>query len=419
MPFQTQVFGIVAPYIQYVIIAVGILILLAIFVEIKNIVNKHKEKSKKEEYEKGLNWVNLELKIPTDNLKSPQAMEQVFASLHAIPKEDWVSFEIAGFSQDTHFYIRVPSHLSKLLEASVFSQYPGAEITPAEDYVSRFGRELPDDDYDVAGSELVLERNNAYPLRTYPSFGEGNKEDEHYTDPISTVTEVMSGLKNDEMIWLQIIVRPLDKGKNDKWKKETQGVLDELLGRKEKEKGVDVGEMVISVIKFFTIDLVKALFEHPKTEEPKKPDKPSRSLSPMENDTVRAIENKLGKFPFECAVRVLYIDRRSTFAKSSMSAIVGAFRQFGSPQLNSFKLDEKQLTFIEKNFKKEETELAAKKSLFKAYVGRSFSSSPIVLSTEELATMYHPPHASVGAEKLTRLEMKRGTPPTNLPQVTE
>ncbi len=32
------------------------------------------------------------------------------------PDEDLMSFEIVGFSESTHFYIRLPEHLSKLVE---------------------------------------------------------------------------------------------------------------------------------------------------------------------------------------------------------------------------------------------------------------------------------------------------------------
>ncbi len=402
-----------------VTVAFGVFILFAFFVAIRDLVKKRNAKRKKEEYEGNMKWVTLELRIPSDNLKSPQAMEQVFASLHAIPKEDWMSFEIVGFSESTHFYIRLPEHLQKLLESSIFSQYPGSEIMPAEDYVSRFGADLPDDEYDVAGSELVLSRDNAYPLRTYPSFDESRK-DEYYIDPIATISEVMSGLKDDEMIWMQIVLRPLaDKDKVKKWEKDSQEVLDELLGRKEKAKSKTVVDHISGLFQFLVIDLITALSKHPTWEVKKAEKGPGKQFSPGENDIIGAIENKRAKFAFEATVRALYVDRRSTFVKSNMSAVVGALRQFGSPQLNSFKLDEVELTFIEKTFSKEARELEIKKELFKDYGKRSISKKPIILCVEELATLYHPPHATVGAEKLTRLEMKRGAPPTNLPEVSE
>jgi len=405
---------------QVVVVAFGIGILFAFFITIRDMVKKYKAKQKQEEHDSGLNWAILELKIPADNLKSPQAMEQVFATLHAIPSEDLMSFEIVGFSESTHFYIRLPDHLRKLLESAVFSQYPGAEITPTEDYVGRFGTDLPDENYDIAGSELVFSRDGAYPLRTYPSFDESRK-DEYYIDPIATIVETMSTLKDDEMIWTQIVIHPLaDKDKVKKWEKDSQGVLDELLGRKAKVKPKKLSDHIFGILKFLIVDVISGLFEHPGAKPPKKDDKPAgKSISPGENDVVRAIENKRAKFVFEATVRALYLDRRSSFVKGNMSAVVGALRQFGSPQLNSFKLDDVKMTFIEKNFGKEKKELESKKSLFQNYCKRSLSKKPLMICTEELATMYHPPHSTVGAEKLTRLEMKRGAPPTNLPEVTE
>jgi len=42
-----------------------------------------------------------------------------------------------------------------------------------------------------------------------------------------------------------------------------------------------------------------------------------------------------------------------------------------------------------------------------------------VLSAEELATVYHPPLATVTAAKLRVLETRKGEPPVNLPLVEE
>ncbi|MCL4405120.1 hypothetical protein M1295_00900 [Patescibacteria group bacterium] len=399
-------------------IAVGVLVLFAFVVTILELVKKRKGRVEQTEHESGLNWVTLELRIPAENIKSPKSMEQVFASLHAIPTEDRISFEIVGFAESTHFYIHLPDHLRKALESAIFSQYPNAEVIPVEDYVGRWGANLPDDTYDIAGSELVFSKDSAYPLRTYPSFNESEKseKEEYYIDPISTIAEVMSGLGGDEMIWLQIILRPL-AGKKEvkKWDDEAQKILDEMLGRKPKEKAKKFSDRALAVVQFIG-ELISAFSTHPSAEAPKKEEKPAgKQLSPGENDVIRAIENKHSKFVFESTIRALYTDRRSTFSKSSMSSVIGALRQFGSPQLNSFKLDEAKLTFIEKTFSKEKKELQAKKDLFASYGARLLSKKPLIISTEELATMYHPPHATVAAEKLNTLEMKRGAPPINLP----
>lgn len=404
-------------------IAFAIIILLAFLVTIFELIKRRKARIKKEEHEGSLNWITLELRIPSENIRSPKSMEQVFASLHAIPAEDRISFEIAGFAESTHFYIHLPDHLRKSLESAIFSQYPDAEIMPADDYVSRLGTDLPNDTYDIAGSELVFTKDSAYPLRTYPSFNESERseKEEYYIDPISTIAEVMSGLGGDEMIWIQLVLKPLSGRESIKeWDEDAKDVLDELLGRKPKEKQKKFSDYVLSALRLIG-ELIAATYAHPgSSEDNKKEDKPSgKQLSPGENDVIRAVENKHSKFVFESTVRVICIDRRTTFSKSNMSAVVGALRQFGSPNLNSFKLDETKLTFIEKTFSKEKKELEAKKDLFESYCDRLPSDDPLTISTEELATMYHPPHSTVAAEKLNTLEMKRGAPPTNLPIVEE
>lgn len=394
-----------------------ILITFAIF----RIVSNKAKKDKLALHVANLKWVTLELKIPKENLKTPKAMEQVFASLHALGADDWLAIEIAGFSHSTHFFVRVPEEYRNLIEASVFSQYPNAEVAVADDYVDRFGVDLPDQTYDLAGAELMLARESAYPIRTYPSFDGLRIEEEQYLDPIATIAEVMSNLKDDEMVWLQITLRPLGNDKFDAWKKEVQEVLDELLGRKPKQEKLSFFKWLGKELAPFLKNLALAPIQPPvwSGAEEKKEEKPQgKQFSYGENEIIKAIEGKVAKFAFECGIRVLYIDRRDAFSKSNVSTVVGALRQFGAPHLNSFKLDDPKLTFLESRFRKDATELANKKKLFQDYRGRVMPSKPFVLNVEELATLYHPPHSTVGAEKLARLSMRKGGPPPDLPVIS-
>jgi hypothetical protein len=53
--------------------------------------------------------------------------------------------------------------------------------------------------------------------------------------------------------------------------------------------------------------------------------------------------------------------------------------------------------------------------MFDAYKARMFPEKTSILCTEELATVYHFPIASVGAPMLRRVETRKGEPPSNLP----
>src|SRR3989344_5710590 len=205
--------------------------------------------SKISQYINSIEWVLLEIRIPKDNLKSIKSMEQVFTSLHGTYSqgikrrerwlqgkvEDWISLEIAGFAHGVHFYIRTPKKYRKLVEASFFSQYPDAEIEEPEDYTALLPRDLPNDEFDIWGTDYVLAKDDAYPIKTYVGFEQMLQFEEMTIDPLATITEVVSSLKNDELIWLQLLVRPLGPG----WVAIAKGTVDELNGKKGKGgKGV-------------------------------------------------------------------------------------------------------------------------------------------------------------------------------------
>lgn len=67
-------------------------------------------------------------------------------------------------------------------------------------------------------------------------------------------------------------------------------------------------------------------------------------------------------------------------------------------------------------------ELSRKKKLFEGYIHRRFGKHNkiidekfSILSTEELATLYHFPSSVVAAPKLQKLEAKKAGPPAELP----
>ena len=96
-----------------------------------------------------LNFKLLEIKIPKNVLKTPKAMEQIFAAAHAPysygyhwwdiywkgMEEFWMSFELVGRAGESHFYLRVPAAFRNMMESAIYSQFPEAEITEAEDYL--------------------------------------------------------------------------------------------------------------------------------------------------------------------------------------------------------------------------------------------------------------------------------------------
>lgn len=380
---------------------------------------------------KNIKWVMLEIKVPREVLKTPKAMEQIFAACHATYSfgfrfmekywegavEYWMSFEMVGYSGGVYFFIRLPSQYRNMIEAAIYAQYPDAEIAEREDYTELFPSLLPNQVYDFWGADLILTKDDPYPIRTYPYFEA--VEEEQRIDTVSGITETMSKLKEGEAIWLQILVRPTG---ND-WKEKGEELVAKLVGKKKpKETGF------VEWFGVFMRNLLIAWREPPdwtfggsavKSDETK-----MIFLTPGERDVVKAIEDKLSKIGFECNMRFIYIDRKDSFTRSNVAAVIGALRQFNTLNLNGFKINKQTYTKAYQPFKERKL-LRRKRLLFELYKARAFPGQfgilrwqpgkSFILNTEELATIFHFPTITVEAPMLRHLESKKGGPPPTLP----
>lgn len=384
-----------------------------------------------------IKWTILEVKIPKENLKSPKAMEQVFAALYAtfsfglkwIDKwwvgkvEEWMSFEMVGFAHSMHFYVYMPEKYRNLVESAFFSQYPNVEIHTAEDYTRRFGDDLPNETYDIFGTDFTLGRENYFPIKTYPFFEESIEE--RRLDPIATISEVMSGLKFDEMVWLQILTRPM----NDTWKNEAEDLVNKIMGRVKKAPTTGFKDAIVE----FLSNLIWAPVQYPAWGKGGGEEKSAgiKMLTPGEQDILKAVENKISKPGFETVIRFIYLDKRDSFTASNVSAVMGAMNQFRTQHINSFRPNPGTITApraVGKLFRKRRL-LKRKKKLFQSYLKREMPLLPkrpfalflkaSILCVEELATLYHPPITAVGAPSLEPLGAKKGSAPSNLPVITD
>lgn len=350
-------------------------------------------------------------------------MEQIFAAIYGIYsfdfrlfqiyleghlREDWISFELVGFAGGVHFYIRTPNSYKNIVESAVYAQYPDAEVHEVPDYMDLFPRTLPNKTYDIWGTDYHLIRENAYPIKTYEYFEEIAPE--RRLDPIAAITEVMSKLKNDEMIAIQIFVSPTGNA----WKKEGEAIRDKLVGRKKPAPKTFAG-----VIHEFFMNLFHAPARPPVwAEEAKKED--SNKLTAMtggEKDVVEAIEKKISQLGFETNIRFVFIDKRTQFTRSHIGSVMATFHQFSTQNLNGFRPNVDTMTLIRGNVKMfKQTRLWYKKRrMWESYKRLYWPRRISILNIEELATIYHFPSIVVEAPLLRRLGAKKGEPPAGLP----
>lgn len=368
-------------------------------------------------------WVVLELIPPKNIEKSPKPMEGLFVGFAGVEKSfnpieefmdgafpDSMSLEMVSDQGTVHFYIRSMKKYRHLVEAQLYAQYPDVEIIEVPDYVNDVPKIIPNGKWDLWGADVVFQRDSAYPIRTYKAF----EEDITGTmiDPLSGLLEVMGKLGPGQQMWLQWVISPTSPGWAGTVGKKT---TEKLKGREKKSEALleRIGKDIMDVLSnLFTATHSPVEF----ASEKKKEESPlDTRLSPGERDVLKAIEDNLGKLQFSTKGRFMYLGRRENYDKAlGVSAFWGSLKQFNDDNLNSFKPDGDSKTFA--NYVNKKSRLRYRQyKLLRRYRNRSRDGALIVMSAEELATIFHFPDMNVMAPSFSRVEAKRGGAPANLP----
>ncbi len=326
----------------------------------------------------------LMLELPRNNEKRELSAEQLFASLHGIlrPKQELlreggiqehISFEIAAVDQKIRFYIWTPHHLQNFIEGQVYAQYPSVNIVELnEDYARQ---ELPEN-YVAESLELKLSNPDVLPIRTFNSFE---------VDPLGGITAVLAKLEDpSEQAWIQILARPIE----DSWHKKGEAYISRL-----RSGGSGTGGKLQKLLGDFFV----ALWKPPNSGEggSKQPE-----VSDQQKAMIQSTNDKIAKLGYEVKVRIVHIGNDKTLSRLRMQALLGAFKQFNDVT-NGFK-SSKQLSGEE---------------AIKQYRARLFIDRGFILNIEELASLYHLPHANVETPNVVWANNKTAEPPSNLPSV--
>ncbi|OJI08051.1 MAG: hypothetical protein COX02_01375 [Candidatus Vogelbacteria bacterium CG22_combo_CG10-13_8_21_14_all_37_9] len=342
--------------------------------------------------------VLLEIKLPREVFKSPLAMELVITALHQASSGTLIdqyikgrtpasfSLEITSIAGKIHFYIWTPKFFQNIVESAIYAQYPEAEVYAVEDYTKAVDFGNQGSVWELRGVEFKFTEADSYPIKTYVDYGlDKDPKEEFKIDPITSFLEFIGSIEATHQIWSQLIITPAPKS----WKDSVQKELDKLLKRDKPKKEGDMswGEF---------------------------------ALSSGEREKVKAVEKSLAKLAFNSGLRVLYLSRDDTVRIPIFVGIMTNYKQFGAQNLNSFKpLMTAGLDYPWQDpfgFRVPRI----RRKFFQNYVYRSYhyppaSKKPMVMTTEELATLFHIPGQVATTPTLERIPSKRGEPPVNLP----
>ncbi len=383
--------------------------------------------TKREQFIDTMEWTSLEVRIPKEVFKSPLAMELVLIkAIHQTGGIDtwlkryiqgsvlsWFSLEIVSIEGKIFFIIRTQKKFRNLIESQIYAQYPQAEINElSEDYAEQVPRFTKNGDWLLWGAEFKLSKPDPYPIKTYVDYGldkaSTTLEAEQQIDPITLTLEYMGSLKAGEQMWFQILVRAHHAKQFHKpgtWfeKRELKDLADEE---------------------------IKKIFEKSKFK-PKDKDYPEGShMSKGQQDVVSAIERKMEKLQFDCGIRALYIAKKDKFDPSNITGMNAILKQYNTANLNGFGLTNNTSFDYPWQDYSGNRAIKLKREIFDAYRARAFFypphksikvagkkvyRKPMVLSSEELATIYHFPGRVSETPSFKRIESKKAEPPVDLP----
>lgn len=369
----------------------------------------------------------LAIDIPKGNEQTPKAVENMFTYLSGAHGsisfyENWFegkfqksfSYEIVSLEGYTQFLIWTPIEYRNLVESSVYSQYPDAEISEVDDYTKLLPANLPDEEYDVWGTEFIQKGDWVLPIKTYPEFlYQMGPLESQFKDPMASLMDLCSSLRQGEQLWIQHIVIPIGFD----WVKTSEAAIDAILGRKKKAKEGWFYKFIV-----WLGDLSESVYSiWGEIEGGSQEEKPKMmvELSPQEAKRANSIQLKSSKLSFEVKIRVVYVGKRDVMNKAKVAnGMVGYMKQFAALDLNNLKPDV-DMTFTKAQYFFQQRRLEARKrKIYSAYVGRSDGQgrNPGIYNIEELATLWHfPVEASVKAAMIQKAPGRKADAPAALP----
>ncbi len=301
---------------------------------------------------RSLEYVLLQVSLPRGNEIKIDAAEQLFASLYTLRKSGWKS----RFQAQPHLAFEIVGSYENI-RFYVACHQEIADLVEKQIYAAYPGTEIERvDEYNIFSQEGQV------------AFGELTLKSSPYypikvykelaTDPLSAITAALAKIDKTEGVAVQILISPASR----KWS--------------------GLGSSYLSKTK----------------ERESNPEKAKYSVDPK---SLEAIGNKCGKPGFETVIRLVASAADKASAKRHLDNLRGAFEQF-SGELNGFKSKKTWLkSFFMVDFIWRYLPIFGRRS---------------ILNSEELATIFHFPNASVQTPHIDWLFAKTAPAPAEVPK---
>lgn len=359
-------------------------------------------------------YVLLEIRIPQEITKSPAAMQAVLESIWPRGGEStfidrlwygkvrmWYSFELASKEGQVHMYIWTRKVFQRWMERSFYAHYPEIELVPVTDYAITFPFSL--ETHNMYGVDYSLGDSVGVPIRTYSDYGldQTQPKEEQKIDPITQVLEFLGSMGKGEHFWIQILCRAHRREDITWGDTYTKKTYTELASAKIAKIRANPEETVV--------------FPDGGT---------GKQLSDKQKEMIKAITRNMQKSQvYDVGIRALYLAEHEYFDGTNISQMQSLWQPFGLPGFNSIKsIGNRWQNLFDYPWQDFNgmRENRIKVKHIDAYRLRSwfhppYRFKPFMLTTEELATIFHIPGSVAQTPTLQRIESSRASAPSNLP----
>ena len=344
----------------------------------------------------------LEITPPQTTDVSPVATAQLFNLISGLlDRSSWIdklllrqsscSFEIVSQKENgIRFILRVPEHMSLPLEKNLRSYLPGIKIKETADY-------LPDDwakNRNAGVFEFQLNKHFSWPLN--------EQTDLENHDPLAYLTGAMTQLKNDEILAIQIILRPLNGLDQHSVRREINKIQAAIRHNKFAELNNDtaIEQVTYSMIKVLEsivhVVMIPLIFvaDFVTGNPPLPPESASaRIVTPADKEREEMVKAKIYQPLFEITVRTLLVTENDLLparVKGLMTSFMSFDHLSGQSIAPKWSLP---LSFI-------------RWFQLKQFALR-LSGTPLYLTASEIGALYHFPFKTDSyAEDLTRVRSR-------------
>lgn len=361
--------------------------------------------------------VSLEIMLPKDMFKSPAAMESILTQLFQKASPDnlvdtywagkhppYYGLEIISTEGTVRFIVSTQNNKYKtFVENAFYSQYPGIEIRELPvDYTAAVPWDPEKWGYmPIHFGKRHTDQKMGLPIMTYIDFGlDKDPKEEFKHSPLSQMIELLGSLGPGEHLWFQFLIRvhreeTFDTGSLGTvpdWrggiKKEMQAIIDGARKRNADEEDESRGSVM---------------------------------LTPMERSNIEVLERAMSKWPYKVQIRVMYAAKLENIDYDRIGQAITIFQATENHSRNGIRYKWRadydwnwwQDPSGKKRLHHKQEELEQYK--LRLYEGKNGRDVGSIMTTEEIATLFHLPGAVITTPGLARIPSARAEAPTNLP----